>query len=75
MKDRRRTDEIDIDIPHGPRKRLAKRKELLGNGRNDGCKGPSLLIVSAAEERGAKTAFYTPVLAEVVGNSPRTFML
>src|SRR5882762_1211769 len=60
---------IEMDITEGVSERPLYIEELSDDGWNYGCTRASLLIVSGAEERCAKTFFLTQVLAERVGNS------
>jgi hypothetical protein len=59
---------VDMDVTEGVSERSLYIEELSDNGRNYGCTGASLLIVSGAEERCPKTSFLAQVLAKCVGN-------
>ena len=59
---------VEMNIAEGVSERPLYIEELSDNGRNYGCTGASLLIVSGAEERCAKTFFLAQVLAKRVGN-------
>lgn len=59
---------VKMYITEGVSERPLYIEELSDNCRNYGCTGASLLIVSGAEERCAKTAFLAQVLAECVSN-------
>ena len=59
---------VEMDITEGVSERPPYIEELSDNGRNYGCTGASLLIVSGAEERCPKTFFLAQVLAKRVGN-------
>ena len=59
---------VEINITERVSERSLCIEELSDNGRNYGCTGASLLIVSGAEERCPKAFFLAQVLAKRVGN-------
>ena len=61
---------VEIGTTEGVNERPLYIEESSDNGRNYGCTGASLLIVSGAEERCPKTFFLAQVLTKRVGNGP-----